>query len=100
MDSPTIPPRPPTPQVLLHRLPDKYGVAPPRKPSKYIILIMGSTGVAGKVAIAQSVSSVLSCPLFQGDSMHKSSAKAASVSSSGGPNEARYQRMVNAYLTP
>ena len=113
-----IPPRPPTPQVLLHRLPDKPEEAPDdeRKPSKYIILIMGSTEVAGKVQIARSVASALSCPLFQGDSLHESAAKAASVGSSrpaaaastsvpsptgapegtsvaSGPNEARYQRM-------
>jgi hypothetical protein len=82
-DSP-IPPRPQTPQVLLHRLPDKPDVLPEltRKPSKYIILIMGSTAVAGKVQIAGSVASALSCPLYQGDSMHESSAKAASVGAS------------------
>ncbi|KAK0641936.1 hypothetical protein B0T16DRAFT_336663, partial [Cercophora newfieldiana] len=64
-----------------------------QRPSKYIILIMGSVNAAGKVAIAQSVSNALHCTLLQGDSIHKSSAKAASISTSGEPNEARYQRM-------
>lgn len=68
---------------------------------------MGSTAAAGKVQIARSVASALSCPLYQGDSLHESSAKAASVGASrtasaatatapptsSGPNEARYQRM-------
>jgi len=82
-DSP-VPPRPQTPQVLLHRLPDKSSnsLEATRKPSKYIILIMGSTGVAGKLQIARSVASALSCPLHQGDSMHESSAKAASIGAS------------------
>ncbi|TVY86051.1 hypothetical protein LAWI1_G008940, partial [Lachnellula willkommii] len=73
--------------------------------SKYIILIIASTAVAGKVQIAKSVSSALSCPLFQGDSLHETSAKAASLGASrrtaadvtetntSGANEARYQRM-------
>jgi hypothetical protein len=84
------------------------------KPSKYIILIMGSTAVAGKVQIAKSLSNALSCPLFQGDSLHETAAKAASVgaprhptgptagneqvaaaaaATESGANEARYQRM-------
>lgn len=113
-DLPFIPPRPPTPQAMLHRLPDKSedDTSQDTPPSKYIILITGSTAVAGKVQIATSVSKALSCPLFQGDSLHESSAKAASlgtsragpaasssaaggdaVSGSVGPNEARYQRM-------
>lgn len=101
-----IPPRPPTPQVLLHRLPDKP-TETTRKPSKYIILILGSTATAGKVQIARSVAAALSCPLYQGDSLHDSSAKASSVGTSrippsgvtiaettaAGPNEARYRRM-------
>ncbi len=40
---------------------------------------MGSTDAAGKVQIARSVAGALSCPLYQGDSLHESSAKAASV---------------------
>lgn len=110
-DLPFIPARPPTPQALLHRLPDKPDpAAADTKPSKYIVLIMGSTGVAGKVQIAKSVSTALSCPLFNGDSLHESSAKAASVGaarhpanagegavegagSGFGANEARYQRL-------
>lgn len=97
MDRPAIPPRPPTPQVLLHRLPDKNeDEERPRKPSKYVVLIMGGTAVPGKAAIANSVSNALGCPLVHGDSMHQSLAKAAglSVSLTGAPNEARYQRMV------
>ena len=43
---------------------------------------MASTGVAGKVQIAQSVAKTLACPLYQGDSMHESTAKAASVGTS------------------
>ncbi|MCJ1438521.1 hypothetical protein MMC27_007911 [Xylographa pallens] len=101
--------RPLTPQAMLHRLPDKANLSSQgnTKPSKYIILIMASTAVAGKVQIARSVSAALSCPLFQGDSLHETSAKAASVGaprrSTGvdgdergavsGANEARYQRM-------
>ncbi|KAK7752055.1 hypothetical protein SLS62_006020 [Diatrype stigma] len=111
-DLPFIPPRPPTPQAMLHRLPDKSedDTSQNTPPSKYIILITGSTAVAGKVQIATSVSKALSCPLFQGDSLHESSAKAASLGTSragtgpgtgsdasgsgaSGPNEARYQRM-------
>jgi hypothetical protein len=64
------------------------------------------------VQIANSVSSALSCPLFQGDSLHETAAKAASVGAAAprrpttatnagetaalvesGANEARYQRM-------
>lgn len=106
--------RPQTPQVLLHRLPDKPDSSEiTRNPSKYIILIIGSTAVAGKVQIARSVASALSCPLYQGDSMHESSAKAATVGTSqlagqgrssaqapiSGSNEARYQRMWLSKLT-
>lgn len=55
---------------------------------------MGPTAVAGKVQIAQSVAAALSCPLYQGDSLHESSAKAATVgSTSGHPRKTRYQRM-------
>ncbi|KAI1244499.1 hypothetical protein MGN70_014371 [Eutypa lata] len=109
---PFIPLRPPTPQAMLHRLPDKSedDTLQDTSPSKYIILITGSTGVAGKVQIATSVSKALSCPLYQGDSLHESSAKAASLGTSRqaattsstaseeagsgpAPNEARYQRM-------
>jgi hypothetical protein len=89
--------RPATPQALLHRAPDKPDAAdaPLTKPSKYIILLLAPTSVAGKVQIATSVSKSLSCPLFQGDSLHESSAKAALVgagrSDDGG--RGRYQRM-------
>ncbi|KAH8593586.1 hypothetical protein B0O99DRAFT_626631 [Bisporella sp. PMI_857] len=113
-DQPFTLARPATPQSMVHRLPDKPNPTsePAGKPSKYIILLMGSTAVAGKVQIAQSVAKALSCPLFQGDSLHESTAKAASIggaqrpsratteelaaSSIGGPgapNETRYQRM-------
>lgn len=101
--------RPPTPQAMLHRLPDKPDLLSKgnTKPSKYIILIIGSTTVAGKVQIAKSVSNAFSCPLFQGDSLHETSAKAASVgaprrtteadgdeqAAASGANEARYERM-------
>ncbi|KAF4835843.1 hypothetical protein CGCTS75_v002308 [Colletotrichum tropicale] len=99
--------RPPTPQAMLHRLPDKpeTELQENTKPSKYIILITASTSVAGKVHIAKSVATALSCPLFQGDSLHETSAKAASVGMSRGlsgadgdeeavrPNETRYERM-------
>ncbi|KAI0133482.1 hypothetical protein BJ170DRAFT_678430 [Xylariales sp. AK1849] len=111
-----VPARPQTPQAMLHRLPDKPdGSEATAKPSKYIILIMGSTGVAGKVQIAKTVSSAFSCPLFQGDSMHESCAKAAGVGSSrratdaagqedaptlgSGANAARYQRMWMSKMT-
>ncbi|KAK2000326.1 hypothetical protein LX36DRAFT_654591 [Colletotrichum falcatum] len=115
--------RPPTPQAMLHRLPDKPDdeKLPRRaeaKPSKYIILIVASTAVAGKVQIAKSVASALSCPLYQGDSLHETAAKAANLgvsrgpagtgddndddkgsggngkpASASGPNQGRYQRM-------
>lgn len=95
--------RPPTPQAMVHRLPDKPDVSPAEvtKPSKFIILIVASTAVAGKVQIARSVSSALACPLFQGDSMHETAARASSVgaptgdeqASASGANETRYQRM-------
>lgn len=100
---PWIPPRPATPQTLIHRLPDKPDTTVPsfssssRRPSKYIVLIMASTAVAGKVQIAATVAKALACPLYQGDSLHESSAKAASLGaggdSGGGPNEQRYKRM-------
>lgn len=67
----------------------------PYQTSKYIILLLAPTSVAGKVQIATSVSKSLSCPLIQGDSLHESSAKAAAVGASrddGGGRE-RYQRM-------
>ncbi|KAI1336267.1 hypothetical protein F5Y15DRAFT_395034 [Xylariaceae sp. FL0016] len=103
MSHPDLPLRPPTPQVLIHRIPDKpcNALDTNLRPSKYIILIMGSTAAAGKLQIAQSIARALSCPLYQGESLHESSAKAASVGgasqSAAGPashaNEARYQRM-------
>ncbi|MCJ1310257.1 hypothetical protein MMC25_003919 [Agyrium rufum] len=94
-DSPYV--RPPTPQTLLHRAPDKPDASDvsPSKPNKYIILLLAPTSVPGKVQIAISVSKSLSCPLFQGDSLHESSAKAATVgaSRSGDGGRGRYQRM-------
>jgi len=86
--------RPPTPQTLLHRLPDKPSESSDssRKPSKYIVIIIGSTGAAGKVAISRSTADALSCPLCIADSKHDSAAKAAIVGAPE-PNEARYQRM-------
>ncbi|KUI60825.1 hypothetical protein VP1G_08021 [Cytospora mali] len=60
---------------------------------------MGSTAVAGKFQIARSWASGLSCPSYQGESMHHSAAKAASVGVSSGQNEARYQRMWLSKLT-
>lgn len=89
--------RPPTPQALLHRAPNKSDAADTslNKPNKYIVLLLAPTSVAGKVQIATSVSKSLSCPLFQGDSLHESSAKAAAVgaSRSGDGGRGRYQRM-------
>ncbi|RDW66016.1 hypothetical protein BP6252_09651 [Coleophoma cylindrospora] len=88
--------RPPTPQALLHRAPDKPDASSePSTPKKYIILILAPTSVAGKVQIATSVSQALGCPLFQGDSLHESSAKAAAVGASRSDDggRARYQRM-------
>ncbi|KAK6843795.1 hypothetical protein PG987_004655 [Apiospora arundinis] len=103
---------PPTPQTLIHRLPDKPDPATadsssprPRRPAKYILLLLAPTAVAGKVQIATTVAQTLGCPLYQGDSLHESSAKAAGlgVGSSttdtddgkgkGKPNEQRYRRM-------
>lgn len=106
--------RPQTPQAMLHRLPDKPSVPSTdptnNKPSTYIILIVASTAVAGKVQIANSVADALACPLFQGDSLHETSARAASHvgirtavparndgsgqgQASVEPNRERYQRM-------
>ncbi|KAJ4409177.1 hypothetical protein N0V82_009529 [Gnomoniopsis sp. IMI 355080] len=105
------PDRPQTPQAMLHRLPDKPefpSSGARNKPSKYVILIVASTAVAGKAQIATSVADALSCPLFQGDSLHETSARAATMSSSAAvsqrsdagerqaapePNKERYQRM-------
>ncbi|KAL1872676.1 hypothetical protein Daus18300_004222 [Diaporthe australafricana] len=98
------PVRPQTPQAMLHRLPDKPdapNTEAGRKPTKYIILILASTAVAGKAQIAKSVAGALGCPLFQGDSLHETAARAASVGApkgdeevtSSGANEGRYQRM-------
>lgn len=106
------PVRPQTPQAMLHRLPDKPDAPDTeasRKPLKYIILILASTAVAGKAQIAKSVAGALGCPLFQGDSLHDTAARAASVgaaaaaaaprggdeeaSFASGANEGRYQRM-------
>ncbi|KAL3421391.1 hypothetical protein PVAG01_07836 [Phlyctema vagabunda] len=103
------PARPQTPQAMLHRLPDKPESSSEGATalSKFIILIIASTAVAGKVQIAKSVASALSCPIFQGDSLHETSAKAATVgaarysspadgdegSATSGVNETRYQRM-------
>ncbi len=89
--------RPSTPQALLHRAPNKLDAADTAlaKPNKYIILLLAPTSVAGKVQIATSVSKSLSCPLFQGDSLHESSAKAAAVGASRSDDggRGRYQRM-------
>lgn len=89
--------RPPTPQVLIHRLPDRPATAgdESRKPSKYIILVTAPITTPGKVQITHSVARALSCPSYLGDSVHSSSAKAAGVGATPavGPNEARYQRM-------
>lgn len=75
--SPVPPPRPPTSQVVLHRLPDKSLDNPSK--TKYIILIMGSTAVAGELQITHSVANGLSCPYYEGDSIHESAAKAVIV---------------------
>ena len=95
--------RPPTPQALLHRAPDKPDAADTSlaKPNKYIILLLAPTSVAGKVQIATSVSKSLSCPLFQGDSLHESSAKAAAVGASRSDDGGwgRYQRMWMSKMT-
>lgn len=100
-----FPARPPTPQILLHRQPDKvYDES--RIPTKYIVLITGSILTAGKAQIAQSVAKALCCPFFAGDSLHDSSAKAANVGAAraapgedGQPNKAIYQRMWLSKLT-
>ncbi|KAF2469608.1 uncharacterized protein BDR25DRAFT_304341 [Lindgomyces ingoldianus] len=89
--------RPQTPQALLHHLPSKPSPSdsPITKPNKFIILLLAPTSVAGKVQIATSVAKALSCPLFQGDSLHESNAKVAAVgaarSEDGGMGI--YQRM-------
>ncbi|KAK3369515.1 hypothetical protein B0T24DRAFT_632748 [Lasiosphaeria ovina] len=93
MDPPSPPQRPATPLVMTHRLPDLPD-ATHSAPSKHIVLIAGGTDVGGKVAIARDVAAALACPLYQGDSLHESAAKAASVGGVDGTNnEARYRRM-------
>lgn len=105
--------RPPTPQVLLHQMPAKPDgdVDVNDRPSKFIILLSSTETVAGKVQIAQSVAEALACPYFQGESLHNSSAKAASVGAfravdadgsiayPASANEVRYQRMWLSKLT-
>lgn len=117
MSDGSLPARPATPQIMVHRLPDKPddGDAS-NKPSKYLVMIMGSTGVAGKGQIATAVSKGLDCPVYQADSIHQSLAKAAEVGggrrvatattgqagasgSDTGAKEARYQRMWLARMT-
>jgi hypothetical protein len=89
--------RPATPQALLHRAPDRPDPADISltKPKKYVILLLAPNFVPGKVEIAKNVSKSLSCPLFQGDSLHESSAKAALVGASRSDDggRGRYQRM-------
>ena len=90
--------RPPTPQAMIHRLPDKPDdlvLNASTKPSKFIIIVVASTAVAGKLQVAKTASAALACPLFQGDSLHESAAKAATVGAdaTAGANEVRYQRM-------
>ncbi|KAM7194038.1 hypothetical protein V8F20_008134 [Naviculisporaceae sp. PSN 640] len=98
-----VPPRPPTPQPQLHnRLPEELS-SPNSPPKRFLVLITASQDVPGKLQIAREVSASLSAPLYQGDSLHESSAKAASVGrgqgGGDGPNEARYQRMWLSKLT-
>lgn len=90
---------------MLHRRPDKPASQSTKpgattKPSRYMVLIIASTAVAGKAQIAKSVAAALGCPLVQGDSLHETSAKAASVGAAKnvdgaapGPNMDRYRRM-------
>jgi hypothetical protein len=88
--------RPQTPQPLIHNLPSKPDpISASSKPAKYIILLLAPLSTPGKVQIATSVSKALSCPLYQGDSLHESSAKAASVgkSKSDDGGKGRYMRM-------
>ncbi|GAB7353460.1 hypothetical protein MBLNU459_g3920t1 [Dothideomycetes sp. NU459] len=94
---------------MVYRLPDRFDASLPEniRPSKFIVLIVASLSVVGTMQIARSVSDALDCPLFRGESLHETCAKAASV---GAPtrstnaegdeqapaptaNEARYQRM-------
>jgi hypothetical protein len=90
--------RPATPQALLHRAPEKLGTTADSvlsKPDKYIILLLAPAFVPRKVEIAKLVSQSLSCPFYQGDSLHDSSSKAAAVgaSRSDDSGKGRYQRM-------
>lgn len=92
------PPRPQTPQAVLHRLPDKPEVPSKEnaKPTKFMILLMVPPTLAGKVQIAKSISAALSVPFFDGDSLHKTASRAAEVgaqTTASGANETRYQRM-------
>lgn len=79
----------------MHRLPDQPDSSPEAnaKPSKFITIIAASTAVSGKLQVAKTVSSALACPLYQGDSMHETAAKAATVGTASGANETRYQWM-------
>ncbi|KAK8124489.1 uncharacterized protein PG998_000248 [Apiospora kogelbergensis] len=86
------PPAAPDPQTLIHRLPDKPDPSSedssPRRPAKHIILIMGSTAVAGKVQIATTVAQALACPLRR----HQPKSKRRPPPPLP-PNEQRYKRM-------
>ncbi|KAG8167987.1 hypothetical protein KVR01_003676 [Diaporthe batatas] len=111
----SIPPRPPTPQIVVHHLPDRPGPSTTAKPKKTLILIMGSTTVTGRAQVLREVGNALSCPTYVGDSIHDSSAKAASVGASrrshtentetgsssrpAGPNEGLYKRLWLSKLT-
>lgn len=83
--------RPPTPQVLVHRLPSRPVSPETSKPAKYILVVAAPLSTPGKLSIANELSKIFSCPEYIGDSIHSSSAKAASVGAQ--PNKERYQRM-------
>lgn len=85
--------RPSTPQTLQHQAPATKPLDLTTTPQKYIVLLQAPTHVAGKLQIATQVSERLSCPLFQGDSLHESCAKAAAVAKSEDGGRARYKRM-------
>ncbi|KAF1991359.1 hypothetical protein K402DRAFT_388774 [Aulographum hederae CBS 113979] len=81
--------RPPTPQPLLHRLPPKPTTTSPSssshktKPKKYIILLLAPTAIAGKLQIATTLARELAAPLFVGDGVGESCARAAGVGAGG-----------------
>lgn len=87
-------PRPPTPQVLMHRLPSPPAQDLLATPSKYLLIMLTPMEYAFKTMLADELSTNFSCKYYLGDSIHRFCEKAAGVGGGGGePNAERYSRM-------